>query len=78
MANKKPVDRIDKIIRGWLNKRWNKSDALYLSVRYSKISPPEGVATFSGVGYPFDVIFECKGAITEEESPFTYIKEPGD
>lgn len=78
MGGKKPVERIDKIIREWLEKRYNKDGKLYLSINYSKISQPEGTATFSGGVRSFNVIFECHGPITAEKSPFTFIQGPGD
>ena len=78
MGNKKPAEHIDKIIRAWLEKRYNADGSLYLSINYSKISPPEGTATFSGGFRPFDVVFECRGAITLLKSPFTFIHGPGD
>lgn len=78
MGNKKPAEHIDKIIRAWLEKRYNEDESLYLSINYSKISPPEGTATFSGGFRPFDVVFECRGPITLLKSPFTLIQGPGD
>lgn len=78
MSNKKPSAQVDEIIRKWLEKLYNKDGTLFLSIVYSKISPPEGTATFSGGFRPFNVVFECAGAITLLKSPFTFIRGPGD
>lgn len=78
MAIKAPAAHIDSIIRHWLNSIYNKDGKLYLSISYSRISPPEGTATFSGGYGSFNVNFECGGAITEEKNPFTFIRDPND
>ncbi|MHA6574565.1 hypothetical protein [Pseudomonas yamanorum] len=78
MGNKKPAEHVDKIIRAWLEKRYNEDGSLYLSINYSKLSPPGGTATFSGGSGSFNVIFECGGAITMEKSPFTLIRDGND
>ena len=78
MGNKRPAERIDKIIRHWLESIYNKEGKLFLSIDYSKLSAPGGTATFSGGFRPFNVVFECGGAITMEKNPFTYINAPGD
>lgn len=78
MGYKKPSDFIDEIIRHWLNSIYNKDGKLYLSISYSKISPPGGTATFSGGSKSFNVTFECGGTITKEKYPFTFIRDPDD
>ncbi|AUO22528.1 hypothetical protein C0058_11200 [Pseudomonas sp. NC02] len=78
MGYKKPSDFIDEIIRYWLNRIYNKDGKLFLSIDYSRISPPAGTAHFSGSNGSFSVVFECGGSISKDNNPFTFIRDGND
>jgi len=79
MAKKQPYERDQEIVRFWIKKIYEDIPHTFLTIDYSKASPPAGTASlYTGGPSPFNVIFECKQSINMEENPFTYIRDPRD
>lgn len=76
MANKRPSERDDQIVRSWLKRIYKEQANLHLSISYSKASPPAGTASFySDSPYPATVVFECRSNMGDESNPFSYIRD---